>query len=266
MMRLDLYLYKNGYTRSRQKAQELISAGAITIDGKTVTKSSFLVDETVGHTVLVKETCPYVGRGGLKLEAALRTFSISPKDTVAADIGASTGGFTDCLLKHGARRVYAIDAGYDQLAPALKADGRVISIEHFNARALTQDTLGEKCDLAVMDVSFISQTLILPGITAILKQNGKLISLIKPQFEAGKSAIGKNGIVRNEAYRFLSVRRVLHAAEGLGLFCTGLIRSPIKGGDGNTEYLAAFEMRGVPITVSPYTDLQIQRITSRTDR
>lgn len=264
-MRIDLYLYKNGYTRSRQKAQELITAGGVTVDGHTVTKSSFDVNEALPHTITIKETCPYVGRGGLKLEAAFRAFSIFPKGAVAADIGASTGGFTDCLLKNGAQRVYAIDAGFDQLAPSLKSDDRVISIEHFNARALTRDTLGEPCDLAVMDVSFISQTLILPGVTAILKSGGKLISLIKPQFEAGKSAIGKNGIVRNEAYRFLAVRRVLHAAEELGLLPTGLIRSPIKGGDGNTEYLAAFEFRGAPITVSPYTDLQIQRITSRTD-
>lgn len=264
-MRIDLYLYKNGYTRSRQKAQELISAGGITIDGRNITKSSFDVDETIEHTVTVQEICPYVGRGGLKLETALRSFSISPKGVVAADIGASTGGFTDCLLRHGARRVYAIDAGSDQLAPSLRSDERVISIEHFNARNLKLDTLGESCDLAVMDVSFISQTLLLSSVTSILKPNGILISLIKPQFEAGKAAIGKNGIVRNEAYRFLAVRRVLHTAEGLGLLCTGLIRSPIKGGEGNTEYLAAFVLKEAPIKVSPYTDLQIQKITSRTD-
>lgn len=262
-MRADLYLYKSGYTRSRQKAQELIEAGAVTVDGREITKSSLDIDETTEHSVKIIETCPYVGRGGMKLEEALRAFSVSPKGKTAADIGASTGGFTDCLLRHGAKKVYAIDAGYGQLVQSLKLDERVVSIEHFNARNLTLETIGEQCDLVVMDVSFISQTYILPGVAAILKTGGRFISLIKPQFEAGKSAIGKNGIVRNEAYRFLAVKRILHTAESLGLSCIGLIRSPIKGGDGNIEYLAAFEMTGTPILSSPLTDAQIRKITSR---
>ncbi len=262
-MRLDLYLYKFGYARSRQKAQELLQSGGVTVDGKNITKSAFDIDEGIPHSVVITDSCRFVGRGGLKLEGALRSFSVNPDGMIAADIGASTGGFTDCLLKSGARKVFAIDAGSDQLAPSLKNDPRVVSIERFNARNLTRETLGgEACDLAVMDVSFISQTLLLPAVATILKPGGALISLIKPQFEAGRSAIGKNGIVRSGAYRFLAIRRVLHAAEGLGFFCIGLIRSPIVGGDGNIEYLAAFSYRGAPIPVSPYTDTQLQRITA----
>lgn len=261
-MRVDLYLFKMGYARSRQKAQELLQAGGVTIDEKIIKKPAHDIDETVAHSIVITESCGYVGRGGLKLEEALRAFSVDPNGMIAADIGASTGGFTDCLLKNGARKVYAIDAGSNQLALSLKNDPRVVSIERFNARNLTLELIGEAADLAVMDVSFISQTLIFPAISSILKPNGILISLIKPQFEAGKSAIGKNGIVRSGAYRFLAVRRVLHAAEGLGFYCNGLIRSPIMGGDGNVEYLAAFSFRDAPIPVSPYTDAQIQKLTS----
>ncbi|MBO5270595.1 MAG: TlyA family RNA methyltransferase [Clostridia bacterium] len=260
-MRVDLYLYKFGYLRSRQKAQDAISSGSVTIDGKLIEKPAFDIDETRPHDVEVKETCPFVGRGGLKLEGALNTFRISPVGKVAADIGASTGGFTDCLLRHGAAKVYAIDAGFGQLDPTLRCDPRVVSIERFNARELKAETIGEPCDLAVMDVSFISQTYILPGIAEILRPHGQLVTLIKPQFEAGKSAIGKNGIVRSGAYRFLAVKRVLHSAETLGFACVGLMRSPIKGGDGNIEYLAAFERNGIP---SPaLTDRQIQILTAK---
>ena len=261
-MRADIYLFKNGYTKSRQKAQDAISEGCVTVDGKVIEKSSFDIDESLPHTVTVEEACPYVGRGGLKLEGALNLFQISPKGMVAVDIGASTGGFTDCLLRRGASRVYAIDAGYGQLASSLLSDPRVISIERFNARELTVKTIGESCDLAVMDVSFISQTYILPGVSSVLKPGGHFISLIKPQFEAGKSAIGKHGIVRNAAYRFLAVKRVISAAAPLGLACIGLMRSPIKGGDGNIEYLALFELRTAPIVIPPSIDLQIRKVTT----
>lgn len=260
-MRFDIYLYQNGFAKSRQKAQELISAGAVTLDGIVVTKSSYAIEEGVPHDVRVTETCPFVSRGGLKLEDALNTFHISVKGTTAIDVGASTGGFTDCLLKRGAAKVYAVDAGFAQLDPALKADPRVVSIERFNARDLNSDVIDTLCDFAVMDVSFISQTLILPALSGVLKSGAQFVSLIKPQFEAGRSAIEKNGIVKNPAYRFLAVKRVLHAAEALGFFCLGIKRSPIKGGDGNTEYLAVFRKDDVPVLSSPITDMQIKRIT-----
>lgn len=264
-MRADIFLYKNAYTRSRQKAQELIAAGCVMIDGKTVSKAAFDVDETVSHKVDITEICPYVGRGGLKLEGALDAFKISVSGKIAADIGASTGGFTDCLLRRGAMHVYAIDAGHGQLAETLRTDTRVTSIERFNARNLTLETVGEACDIVVMDVSFISQTYILSGVSDILRTGGHFISLIKPQFEAGKSALGKNGIVHSGAYRFLAVKRVLHTAETLGLSCIGLIRSPIKGGDGNIEYLAAFLKKDAPILVSPIKDSVLKRITAAAD-
>ena len=261
-MRIDIYLHKFGYTRSRKKAQDLIAAGGITVDGKPVKKASLEIDETVSHEVSVSEICPYVGRGGLKLEGALDAVHISPKGKIAVDVGASTGGFTDCLLKRGAVKVYAVDAGSDQLAEELRRDARVVSMERFNARDLSPSSLSELCDLAVMDVSFISQTYILPGVASVLKPGGQFISLIKPQFEAGKSAIGKNGIVHSGAYRFLAVKRVLHTAEGLGLACIGLMRSPIKGGDGNVEYLAAFEKKVGEIVSPSVTDTMIQRLTA----
>ena len=261
-MRVDLYLYQFGYTKSRQKAQNLISEKAVTIDGVVISKPSMDIDETMEHTVSVVETCPFVGRGGLKLEGAITTFNLSVEGLTAMDIGASTGGFTDCLLRHGAKRVFAIDSGYDQLAESLRNDPRVVNIERFNARNLsTEITEGQPCDFAVIDVSFISQTYILPTLKTVLKSGANIVSLIKPQFEAGKAGIGKNGIVKNAAYRFLAVKRVLHTAEENHLFCKALIRSPIKGGDGNAEYLALFTLKNEPVLQSAVTDPMIKRIT-----
>ena len=241
-MRADLYLFQNGYTDSREQARRLIEAGAVCLDGVSVKKPSLAVDESCAHTVEITKPAAerYVGRGGLKLEGALAHFQIHPADMVAIDIGASTGGFTDCLLQNGARRVYAIDSGEGQLHPRLRADARVVNIEKCNARSMTPDTVGERADLAVMDVSFISQTCILPVIPPLLQEEGMLISLIKPQFEAGRSAVGKGGIVRRREHREAAVRRVLESAQAVGLSCIGLTVSPITGGDGNIEYLALF--------------------------
>ena len=173
MIRVDIYLYRFGYTGSRKKAQDAISEGGVSIDGIQIKKSSVEIDETVPHQVEIREACPFVGRGGLKLAGALDAFHVSVGGLVAADIGASTGGFTDCLLQRGARKVFAIDSGFDQLAPSLREEPRVISIERFNARDISLELLGEPCDLVVMDVSFISQTYILPGIAKILKCGGQ---------------------------------------------------------------------------------------------
>ena len=241
-MRIDLYLFQKGHTDSREQARRLIEAGAVCFDGTPVKKPSLAVDEAIEHRVEIIRPAAerYVGRGGLKLERALAYFAIDPSHMTAVDIGASTGGFTDCLLQNGAERVYAVDSGEGQLHPRLRADSRVVNIEKCNARSMTEETLGERVDLAVMDVSFISQTCILPVLPLLLKEEGLLISLIKPQFEAGRSAVGKGGIVRRREHREAAIRRVLEGADAVGLTCIALTVSPITGGDGNIEYLALF--------------------------
>lgn len=242
-MRADVYLVSEGHAKSREAAKRLIEAARVSIDGKSVTKPAAEVDETAEHRVVIAESDEFVSRGGLKLEGALDAFGINVEGWRAVDIGASTGGFTHCLLKRGARLVYAVDSGHGQLDPSLVADERVVNIEGFNARGLCGGERGIlPCDLdgAVMDVSFISQTYILPGIAGLLKQGGVLVSLIKPQFEAGRGAVGKGGIVKSPKDRLFAVRRVLDCAASSGFGFMGLITSPITGGDGNVEYLAAF--------------------------
>ena len=239
-MRVDIYLAAAGYVSSRKKAQDLIKEEAVKIDGKTVKKASESVNESVEHDVVIEQVFKYVSRGGMKLEAALDAFSVNVNGKKVVDVGASTGGFTDCLLCRGAKRVYAVDAGIGQLHETLRADSRVVCIEHFNARELTSEITEGKCDAAVADVSFISQTYIIEGIADCVKDGGVFISLIKPQFEAGRSALSKGGVVTNSAYRFLAVKRVISFACEHGFDCIGLIRSPIEGGDGNKEYLACF--------------------------
>jgi 23S rRNA (cytidine1920-2'-O)/16S rRNA (cytidine1409-2'-O)-methyltransferase len=260
-MRADVYLTTFGHTPSRKKAQDLIDAGAVRIDGDVIKKSSALINEEIPHTVEIAQVFKYVSRGGMKLEAALDAFRINVNRLKAVDVGASTGGFTDCLLKRGAARVYAIDAGIGQLHPDLLSDSRVKNIEKFNARELSPEITDGECDVAVADVSFISQTYIIPGICSVLKDGGMFVSLIKPQFEAGRSALGKNGIVSSGAYRFLAVKRVVSCAVENGFDCLGLIRSPIEGGDGNKEYLALFVKK--TCLVPKVDDKLIKRITSQ---
>lgn len=243
-MRADLYLVENGYVKSRTSAAKFIDNGHVLIDGKPVKKASQDISDGE-HNVTLLESEKYVSRGGLKLEGALNAFSIDVSGKRAADIGASTGGFTDCLLQAGAAHVYAIDSGRDQLDPDLVLDERVSCMEGVNARYLTPDDLGGAVDLVVMDVSFISQTLILPAVASILCDGGIYIGLIKPQFEAGRGAVGKGGIVKNPKDRRAAVERVLQSARELGLCLHGLITSPIQGGDGNVEYLAYF-IKGLP--------------------
>lgn len=236
-MRADQFLHINNYAESRQKAQALIKGGSVEIDGVKITKPSAEIDDGISHEVVLTSDEKYVGRGGLKLEGALEAFGIDPDGFICADIGASTGGFTDCLLQKGAGKVYAFDSGRDQLHKRLLADPRVISKEGFNARYINPDDVSEAVDLAVMDVSFISQTMIIPALVSVIKDGGALVSLVKPQFEAGRTALGKNGIVKNGKDRYLAAIRVLDCAIGAGLSCRGFVRSPIKGGDGNEEYL-----------------------------
>lgn len=237
-MRLDLYLQEKGHAPTRSRAKTMIEGGMVEVDGKIVDKPSFSVDE--GCAIRILDTLRYVSRGGLKLEAALAAFGVDPTGRVALDIGASSGGFTDCLLQSGAVLVYAIDSGSGQLAPTLRQDPRVVLREHCNARYITPDDFERTPTLCVIDVSFISQTLILPAIAQILPEGGELISLIKPQFEAGRGAIGKGGIVRSDKDRAAAILRVITSAEALSLTHLKTIPSPIRGGDGNIEYLAHF--------------------------
>ena len=243
-MRADLYLVENGYVKSRTAARKYIEEGHAILDGVPIAKPSQEISEGE-HSIDILERERYVSRGGVKLEGALRTFGIDVSGMRAADIGASTGGFTDCLLQAGAAHVYAIDSGRDQLDPDLVLDERVSCMEGVNARYLQPEDLGGCVDIVVMDVSFISQTLILPTVASLLRDGGIYVGLIKPQFEAGRAALDKHGIVKNAKHRKMAVERVLDAAELAGLGLCGLTTSPISGGDGNIEYLAYY-IKGKP--------------------
>jgi len=239
--RIDKLLLERGLAESRTKAQALVMAGVVLVNDRRVEKSSELFpDEVVirikGETAKSK----YVGRGGLKLEAALREFEIDPTDFNCIDIGASTGGFTDCLLQHGAERVTAIDVGTNQLVWSLRTDPRVDARENINARNLKPDNFETPFDLAVMDVSFISVTKILGAIVPLLTGNGRLILLIKPQFEVGRGEVGKGGVVRESEKHERVVAQVNLFAESIGLIVKGVIDSPILGAEGNKEFLALY--------------------------
>ena len=239
-MRLDVFLCENGFVESRERAKRLILEGAVRLNGVTVKKPALAVE---GEPHVEIDLPLFVGRGGEKLEGALRCFGVDPAGMRALDVGASTGGFTQCLLLHGAAAVVALDAGCGQLHPSLAADERVTNVEKYNARELNACDVGQ-FDLIVMDVSFISQTYILPRFPQLLLPRGRAITLIKPQFEAGRAALNKKGIVRSARDRHFAVCRVLQAAREAGLVPLGLCRSPIEGGDGNVEYLAYFALEG----------------------
>ena len=231
--RLDIVLTQKGLAENRNKARALIMAGKVTVDGRIVSKAGTQIAHDARITI--KNDLPYVSRGGLKLAAALDAFQIDPGQAICADVGASTGGFTDVLLQHGAARVYAIDVGYGQLAWKLRQDERVIVQERTNARYL--ESLPEKVDLVTIDVSFISIKLILPRVAQWLRPSGVVVSLVKPQFEAGKEQVGKGGIVRDKAVHRDVLRRAAAYAAQAGLTVCGLIPSPITGSAGNHEFL-----------------------------
>lgn len=238
-IRADVALHLRGLAPSRERARSLIEAGLVTLNGKKLEKPSVKVGE--GDALVVCGTeHPYVGRGGLKLEKALKAFGVDPSGVVALDVGASTGGFTDVLLQNGARKVYAIDVGFGQLDPKLAGDPRVINMEHTNARALTAEQFDERPTLAVMDVSFISIRLILPAVFAVLGTEGRMISLVKPQFEAGRERVGKHGVVSSARTHADVLREIVEFATTLGWRVRALDFSPIAGGDGNLEFLAEF--------------------------
>lgn len=238
-MRVDLFLTEKGYISSRKKTQTLIDEGKVLIDGRIVKKASQQIEDGE-HTVEIAQSdeVRFVGRGGLKLEAALDAFNIDANHKIALDIGASTGGFTDCLLQRGAQKVYAVDAGVGQLAASLLANPAVVSIEKMNARNLAPEHIDNTLvDLIVMDVSFISATYIIPQFPALMGENAEAICLVKPQFEVGRALIGKGGIVRDAEAHASAVKRVCSCAQSVGLFPVALIPSPIEGGDGNREFL-----------------------------
>lgn len=240
-MRLDLYMAERSLAVSRAKAHEMILNGAVSVNGRVVKKPAYAVAES--DTVAVSENPlqKYVSRGGLKLEAALEAFKLSPRGMVALDIGASSGGFTDCLLQYGAAMVYAVDSGTAQLHPSLIADARVQNREGTNARYLSLKDFSPPPTFAVMDVSFISQTILHPVLADILPEGGTLITLIKPQFELEKGLLGKNGIVKQEKLRLRAVERVKQSCSVCGFRFLACMESAITGGDGNVEYIAAFE-------------------------
>lgn len=241
-MRIDLLMVELGLAASRTKAKEMLVSGAVFYDGRQVTKPSFEAANAALVEVKENPLQRYVGRGGLKLEAALDAFGVSANGLVAIDVGASSGGFTDCLLQHGASFVYAVDSGSGQLHPTLLGDRRVRSMEGCNARYLEADDFELVPTLAVMDVSFISQTLLYPALRRVMRKGGTFVSLIKPQFELDRASLGKGGIVKEEKTRRRAIDRVLAEAQAYGFVLRNVIESPIVGGDGNIEYLAAFSV------------------------
>lgn len=239
-MRLDVFLFENGFAGSRSEAKSLISDGAVFLDGKAITKPAFDVTGREEKIFLDHGRKKYVGRGGYKLEGALLTFDVPVRGRYALDVGASSGGFTDCLLQNGAARVIAADVGSGQLVSALRADPRVYVMENYNARYMTRDDLPYVPDLCVMDVSFISATHLIPAVYRTLDDNADFICLVKPQFEVGRAGVGKGGIVKDKALREDALRRVCAFAGQYGFVARGSMVSPILGGDGNTEYLVHF--------------------------
>lgn len=235
-IRLDQLVYDRGLTESRERAKTTIMSGLVFVNGQRVDKPGTSVDPEAAVEVR-GEALPFVSRGGFKLDKALKVFQMDPAGKVCIDCGASTGGFTDVLLQHGAKKVYAVDVGYGQLAWKLRTDERVVNLERTNLRYVGPERIPEALDLAVMDVSFISIRLVLPAVCALLKPGADIICLIKPQFEAGREEVGKKGVVRDAAVHRQVIRSILDFAPENGMTVCGLDFSPIKGPEGNIEYI-----------------------------
>ncbi len=234
--RLDVLLVELGHADTRTKAQAIIMSGLVYVDGQKADKPGTSYEESVQIEVR-SGGCPYVSRGGLKLEKALRDFGVNPTGFVCSDSGASTGGFTDCLLQQGASKVFAIDVGYGQLDWKIRSDPRVVVMERTNVRYVTPEQLGEPLDLSVVDVSFISLKIVLPVIKTFLKPTGQVLCLIKPQFEAGKEKVGKKGVVREPETHKEVLDNFVTLANELDFKILGLTFSPVKGPEGNIEFL-----------------------------
>ena len=245
-MRADSYIFNFGYAKSRQNAKVLIENGNVLLDGKKISKPAQEIDDSILHTVEIINKPKFVSRGGEKLEFAIDKFGVDVNELVCLDVGASTGGFTDCLLQRGASLVYAVDSGHSQLDSSIESNEKVISIEKYNAKFMQEEDFPCKFDLVVIDVSFISQTMIHSGISSAIKDDGVFISLIKPQFECGKSALNSHGIVKKPSYHIQAICRVIDSAMICGFSCVDITRSPIEGGSGNVEFLAYFKKSNSP--------------------
>ena len=243
--RLDVLLVERLYAETRSKAQAIIMSGNVYVNGQKADKPGISYEETVDIEVR-GAVCPYVSRGGLKLEKALRDFGVKPEGYVCSDSGASTGGFTDCLLQQGAKKVFAIDVGYGQLDWKIRSDERVVVMERTNIRYVTPEDLGEPLDLSVVDVSFIGLEIVLPAIKNLLKPTGQVLCLIKPQFEAGKENVGKKGVVRDPKIHQMVLDNFVTLVHGLGFKILGLTFSPVKGPEGNIEFLGHLTLDDLP--------------------
>lgn len=253
--RLDVLLVQRGLSSSRERAKADIMSGLVYVAGQRVDKAGTSVPEDA-EIELRGSSLAFVSRGGLKLEKALDTFGVTPNGKICVDCGASTGGFTDCMLKRGAEKVYAIDVGYGQLAWSLRSDERVVVMERTNIRYVTHEQVPDEIQLAVIDVSFISLRIVLPAVKALLAPNGEIVCLIKPQFEAGKEKVGKKGVVRDISVHKEVLRDFVANAEALGFGVKGITFSPIKGPEGNIEYLGWLQQDGVsnPIDTDAIAD------------
>lgn len=242
-MRIDIYLSQNGYAKSRTDAKRLIQEGKVLINNQVVKKPSLEFEAEENKIEILKSESEFASRGGLKLEGALDSFNLDVEGLLALDVGASTGGFTDCLLSRGASHVIAVDSGRGQILERLRSDERVTVFEGYNARHMKREDLSYSPEIAVMDVSFISSTLIIPKVFDVISSGAHFICLIKPQFEVGKQNLSKGGIVKDAKIRQEAVQKVKSFAESVGFFTVGIVESSIKGGDGNIEYLAYFKKR-----------------------
>lgn len=254
--RLDAALFERGFTESREKAKALIMSGVVYVNNQKSDKAGNTVKPD--DVIEVRgETLKYVSRGGLKLEKAMKSFPINLNGCVCADIGASTGGFTDCMLQNGAKKVYAIDVGYGQLAWRLRTDERVINLERTNFRYITDEQIPETLDFASVDVSFISLYHIFPKLNALLRDGGRAVCLIKPQFEAGRENVGKKGVVRDKTVHIAVVEKIIGLALENGFLLLGLDFSPIKGPEGNIEYLCFLEKSDNPKIICEVTATEV---------
>ncbi len=241
--RLDVYLTENGFAESRERAKRIIMAGCVFVNGQRSDKAGDIVPD--GAVVEVKGgELNYVSRGGLKLEKAVKEFNLDLKDKICMDVGASTGGFTDCMLQNGAKKVYSVDVGYGQLAWKLRSDERVVNLERTNIRYVTEEQVSDKLDFSSIDVAFISLKLVLPVVKQLLADNGTGVALIKPQFEAGRDKVGKKGVVREPEIHIEVIENVLNFTREMGLKISAVTFSPIKGPEGNIEYLMYFSKNG----------------------
>ena len=274
-IRLDALLVKNGQVQSRERAKALIMAGQVYVKNQKCDKAGQMVDEDTTVAEIRGETLKYVSRGGLKLEKAMQEFPITLEGKTTMDIGASTGGFTDCMLQNGAVKVFAVDVGYGQFAWKLRQDERVVNMERTNIRYVTPEDIGEEIDFAsvdvsfmlddvpefaVIDVSFISLKLVLPVAKTLLADNGEIVALIKPQFEAGREQVGKKGVVKDIKVHYEVIKKILDFARSIDLHVAGLSFSPIKGPEGNIEYLAYLKKAECEDNI---TDEKIQEIVDK---